>query len=113
MRPFTYRFPRFLADATFQFQMEEVTLPGVCTDVSLGGVRALIEESGPPVGKAGSLLLCYAQQQFALGAVVTHVEGKEVGFTFVQRNEGERTAAADFGAFLEAQTPRSIVRHVS
>ncbi len=116
MRDFTYREPRFLASATFHFRTGETTVPGVCTNVSTGGLSALIEpneRSGEPeVGENGSLVLRYPQQQFTLGAVVTHLDGKEVGFSFVQRNEKEKLAAEEFAAFLEAHKPRPVGRHV-
>jgi hypothetical protein len=105
MRDFAYRTPRFLASAPFLFRIDDTCVPGVCTNVSSGGVSALMGEQTLKVGGAGSLVLSYLQHRFTLGAFVSHVEGQEVGFSFVQRNEEERSAAADFEAFLAEQAP--------
>ena len=108
---FNYRAPRFLASATFHFRTDEATVPGLCTNLSVGGLLALMEHSEPRVGETGFVEIRYAQQQFTLGAVVTHLEGKEVGFSFLRRNHNERTAAVEFAAFLEAQTSKLTGRH--
>ena len=101
MRLFRYRAPRFTASAQLSFSIAGRTVSGVCTNVSLGGARALFEKGAPEIGSAGSLMLRYPQRQFALGAVVTHLEGKEVGFSFVPANEEELTAAEQFALFLK------------
>lgn len=101
MRLFKYRTPRFPASAQLSFSADGKTASGVSTNVSLGGVRAMFEDGAPAVGSAGSLMLRYPQRQFSFGAVVTHLEGKEVGFSFVLENKEERKAAEQFALFLK------------
>lgn len=112
MRDFEYRTPRFLASAPFLFQAGETSVPGVCMNVGLGGLNAWMDDQTPKVGSAGRLTIHYPQQHFTLGVKVSHVEGQEVGFSFVQRNEEERVAAAKFAIFLEEQSPVSVGRHI-
>lgn len=108
MRLFRYRTPRFLTSAQLHFQGSQDVLAGICTDVSEGGLRALFAEGMPQMGAAGALVLRYPQQEFALGAVVTHLEGKDVGFSFVPRSKEELAAAEHFVQFVRLHAPTLV-----
>ena len=95
MRTFEYRQPRVTAHFGLEFCVERHTVYGMCTDVSDGGIRAVFEEQ-LKVGDKGSLLLRHPRRSFTLDATVAHIEGDNVGLTFLCQTSEDRAQSELF-----------------
>ncbi|HEY4356195.1 MAG TPA: PilZ domain-containing protein [Acidobacteriaceae bacterium] len=104
MRTFEYRQPRITANFGLEFSLERHTVHGMCTDVSDGGIRAVFEEH-LKVGDTGSLLLRHPRRSFTLDAAVAHIEGDNVGLTFLCQTNEDRVQSELF-AQVAAAHPR-------
>lgn len=89
MRTFEYRQPRTTANFGLEFCVDRRTVYGLCTDVSDGGIRGVFEEQ-LNVGDTGSLKLRHPRRSFTLDATVAHIEGDNVGLTFLCLTKEDR-----------------------
>jgi hypothetical protein len=110
MHRFEYRIPRTATSFSVDFTQGEVTLHGLCRDVSQQGIRADLD--GPVlVGTTGILVLRHSAGAIKLEAQVAYVENGQAGLTFVFHAAHERgTIHRLIAAIADAPANLHIIR---
>lgn len=104
MRLFRYRTPRFPANARLQFLVQGAVFEGICTNLSLGGLHALFDPDTLSLGQRGSLLLRYEEHELRFEGIVTHLDGRETGFSFSNKARGAVRQAVLLAGLLESES---------
>jgi hypothetical protein len=99
MQKFEYRTPRYLVDLPVLFQMQDVSIPGRCREISKEGMR--IELQHPVAAETcGTISLAYKDHSMELRVRVTRSAAETKGLKFLFESDKDRSAVERLVALL-------------
>jgi hypothetical protein len=106
IRNFEYRPYRMQTGFAVEFVMAEITLQGLCRDVSDAGIRAEFDGS-IEVGDSGLLILRHPSGTLSLEAQAAYTEKCQVGLIFRFQTTWEHQVTAEYIAQIARLTAAS------
>jgi hypothetical protein len=108
IRKFEYRPFRMKIGFDVDFEADDVTLHGVCRDVSDAGIRAEFD-GFVVVGSSGLLTLRHPTGELTIEAQVAYSEKCQVGLVFLIKTQWQHDLTIDFISTITNLAAASIV----